>query len=176
MLLPCDSWGRKDNSEKTEKFCNLSRRLHAQPFGAPAGKTEGRRRPGCPLEKVGHRYRADWGSPSESEAGLPLGSPTPPGTLGAGALKPFPRTLLEGLGRRRPPGRYPEVRVCSSAGQSPPRHGLGRRRGAARGQGSWGRRGAPGVIRQESRKCRPAQTLPRGHHPAAPAPSGRNLA
>lgn len=79
MFLPCDSWGRKDNSEKTEKFCNLSRRLHVHPFGAPAGKRRAGAGRGAHLVEVGHRYRAAWGSQSESVAGLRPRLPNPTG-------------------------------------------------------------------------------------------------
>lgn len=172
MLLPCDSWGRKDNSEKTLKNCNFSLRLRAHPLRAPAGNPRAGTGRGAHWVEVGHRYRADWGSRSESEAGprLPDGTghsrwrgaetvcPDSPGRSGA---KEDPRALPTSARLQ-----------CSRCGAT----AWGARRGRAGGRGSCGggvggRCAAPVAIRQASRKCRPAQFLPRGPHPAAPAPS-----
>lgn len=102
---------------------------------------------------------------------LAVRAPNPPGTVGAGALKPFPRTVLIGLGRTSTQ-LYPRVCLCSSAVQSLAHSGVGcpSRGGWEPGAAGGETRGA-GAVRQESRNCRTAQTLPRRHHPAAPAPS-----
>lgn len=124
MFLPCDSWGRKGNSEKTLENCNFSLRLHAHPLRAPAGNPRAGTGRGAHWVEGGHRYRADWGSGSESEAGPRL--PTRTGHCrwwGAEAV------CLDSPGRsgaKEDRGLYPRVSVCPSAGQALGRPSRGR--------------------------------------------------
>lgn len=74
---------------------------------------------------------------------LAVRAPNPPGTVGAGALKPFPRTVLLGLGRTSTQ-LYPRVCLCSSAVQSLPHSGVGcPSRGGWEPGAAGGRRAAP---------------------------------
>lgn len=172
MLLPCDSWGRKDNSEKTLKNCNFSLRLRAHPLRAPAGNPRAGTGRGAHWVEVGHRYRADWGSRSESEAGprLPDGTghsrwrgaetvcPDSPGRSGA---KEDPRALTTSA-------RLQGSRCGATA--------WGARRGRAGGRGSCGGEWGGGARRRWLFDRRPENvdqpsSSHAAPHPAAPAPS-----
>lgn len=75
---------------------------------------------------------------------LAVRAPNPPGTVGAGALKPFPRTVLIGLGRTSTQ-LYPRVCLCSSAVQSLPHSGVG-----CPSRGGWEPGAAGGDARRRS--------------------------